>query len=129
MKIKLDENLPGRLVQALTDLGHDVDTVVLEHLVGQDDHAVWQAAQQAGRFFITQDLDFSDVRRYTPGTHRDLLLVRLASPGGTALLSRVQSLFVVEDVSTWAGGLAVATDGKLRVRRPEARRPGPRADV
>lgn len=112
MKIKLDENLPGRLVQALTDLGHDVDTVVLERLVGQDDHAVWQAAQRAGRFLITQDLDFSDVRRYTPGTHRGLLLVRLASPGGTALLSRVQSLFAVEDVSTWAGCLVVATDRK-----------------
>ena len=129
MKIKLDENLPGRLVQALTDLGHDVDTVVLERLVGQDDHAVWQAAQQAGRFLITQDLDFSDVRRYTPGTHRGLLLVRLASPGGTALLSRVRSLFTVEDVSMWAGCLVVATDRKLRVRRPKARRPGPRADV
>lgn len=87
------------------------------------------AARQAGRFLITQDLDFSDVRRYTPGTHRGLLLVRLASPGGTALLSRVQSLFAVEDVSTWAGCLVVATDRKLRVRRPEARRPGPRADV
>ena len=129
MKIKLDENLPGRLIQALTDLGHDVDTVVLERLAGQDDHAVWQAAQQAGRFLITQDLDFSDVRRYTPGTHRGLLLVRLASPGRTALLGRVQSLFAVEDVSTWAGCLVVATDRKLRVRRPETRRPGPGADA
>lgn len=118
MKIKLDENLPGRLVQTLTDLGHDVDTVVLERLAGQDDYAVWQAAQRAGRFLITQDLDFSDVRRYTPGTHRGLLLVRLASPGRTALLGRVQSLFAVEDVSTWAGCLVVATERKLRVRRP-----------
>ena len=68
MKIKLDENLPGRLVQALTDLGHDVDTVILERLAGHDDHAVWQATQQADPFLITQDLDFSDMRRYTPGT-------------------------------------------------------------
>ena len=33
MKIKLDENLPGRLVRALTELGHDTDTVVDEDLV------------------------------------------------------------------------------------------------
>ncbi len=52
MKIKFDENLPDRLVTALTDLGHDVDTVVLEHLAGKDDRAVWQAAQQAERFLI-----------------------------------------------------------------------------
>ena len=124
MKIKLDENLPGRLVPALTDLGHNVDTVVLERLAGHDDHAVWQAAQQAGRFLITQDLDFSDMRRYTPGTHGGLLLVRLRFPGRTALFDRLQSLFAVEDVSTWAGCLVVATDRKLRVRRPEAQRPG-----
>ena len=129
MKIKLDENLPGRLVQALTDLGHDVDTVVLERLAGRDDHAVWQAAQRAGRFLITQDLDFSDERRYTPGTHRGLLLVRLASPGRTALLGRVQSLFAIEDVSTWTGCLVVATDRRLRVRRPEPRRTEPRTDA
>ena len=120
MKIKLDENLPDRLVQALTDLGHDVDTVILERLAGHDDHAVWQATQQADRFLITQDLDFSDMRRYTPGTHRGLLLVRLPFPGRTALFGRIRSLFAVEDVSTWAGCLVVATDRKLRVRRPEA---------
>lgn len=118
MKIKLDENLPDRLVPALTDLGHDVDTVILEGLAGQDDHAVWQASQRADRFLITQDLDFSDLRRYTPGTHRGLLLVRLRSPGRTALFDRIHRLLAVEDVSTWAGCLVIATDRKLRIRRP-----------
>ena len=37
MNIKLDENLPHQLVQLLTDLGHDVDTVPDEHLAGRDD--------------------------------------------------------------------------------------------
>ena len=120
MRIKLDENVPDRLVTALTNLGHDVDTVVLEHLAGRDDGAVWQAAQRADRFLITQDLDFSDIRRYTPGTHCGLLLVRLRFPGRDALFDRIQSLFAVENVSTWAGCLVVASDRKLRVRRAEA---------
>jgi hypothetical protein len=34
-------------------------------------------AQRAGRFLVTQDLDFSDVRRFEPGSHHGLLLVRL----------------------------------------------------
>ena len=80
MKIKLDENLPERLASELKQLGHDIDTVPGEHLVGQTDEQVWQAAQSASRFLITQDLDFSDMRLYTPGTHAGLLLVRLASP-------------------------------------------------
>ena len=118
MRIKLDENLPDRLVAALTDLGHDVDTVVLEYLAGKDDAAVWQAAQQPDRFLITQDLDFSDIRRFTPGTHHGLLLVRLRFPGRAALFDRIQSLFAVEEVSMWTGCLVVASERKLRVRRP-----------
>ena len=77
MKIKLDENLPDRLVAVLAGLGHDVDTVRAEELIGRADSEVWNAAQAAQRFLVTQDLDFSDMRRYTAGTHAGLLLVRL----------------------------------------------------
>jgi len=119
VKIKLDENLPEGLVAALTDLGHDVDTAVREGLAGRDDGVVWNAAQAADRFLITQDLDFSDIRRYTPGTHGGLLLVRLRFPGRIALFDRVHSLLSTEDVSTWTGCLVVSSDRKLRVRRPE----------
>ena len=121
MKIKLDENLPGQLVAALTTLGHDVDTVIQERLAGVTDDAVWHAAQHAGRFLITQDLDFSDLRRFVPGTHQGLLLVRLRLPGRTALFNRIQSLFADEDVSQWTGCLLIATEHKLRIRRPETR--------
>jgi predicted nuclease of predicted toxin-antitoxin system len=53
VKIKLDENLPERLVAELRALAHDVDTVRGEHLAGHVDAEVWQAAQDAGRFLIT----------------------------------------------------------------------------
>jgi predicted nuclease of predicted toxin-antitoxin system len=58
VKIKLDENLPDRLVAVLTGLGHKVDTVRTEQLTGRADPDVWSAAQAAQRFLITQDLDF-----------------------------------------------------------------------
>lgn len=69
MKIKLDENIPVGLLTVLTNFGHDADTVQSENLTGQDDESVWKAAQETGRFFITQDLDFSDIRKFKPGTH------------------------------------------------------------
>jgi hypothetical protein len=122
VKIKLDENLPEQLAGALSELGHDADTVLLENLVGRDDDAVWTAAQERHRFLITQDLDFSDIRKFAPGTHAGLLLVRLRVPGRMALAERIQSLFVTEDVSTWSGCLVVATERKIRVRRPGASR-------
>jgi predicted nuclease of predicted toxin-antitoxin system len=37
VKIKLDENLPERLVTVLTRLGHEVDTVYAERLNGRVD--------------------------------------------------------------------------------------------
>jgi predicted nuclease of predicted toxin-antitoxin system len=70
VKIKVDENLPARLVEALQQLGQDADSVESEQLVGREDPDV--AAQAAGRFFITQDLDFSDERRFAAGTHHGL---------------------------------------------------------
>jgi predicted nuclease of predicted toxin-antitoxin system len=73
VRIKLDENMPESLVAVLSDLGHDVDTVPSKHIVGQEDGVVWRAAQADRRFLVTQDLDFSDIRLFEPGTHHGLL--------------------------------------------------------
>jgi predicted nuclease of predicted toxin-antitoxin system len=87
MKVKLDENLPARLVELLEALGHEVDTVPAEQLAGMPDLDVWAAARAAGRLFITQGLDFSDVRQFAPGSHPGILVVRLREPGRTPLSS------------------------------------------
>jgi len=89
MKIKLDENLPKSLVDALSALGHDVDTAPAEGLAGHPDSDVWRAAQATERFLITQDLDFSDVHAFAPGAHYGILLIRLRRPSRTGLRARV----------------------------------------
>jgi len=118
MKIKLDENIPTSLQDLIAAHGHDVDTVVSEGIAGRDDSVVWRHACKAGRFLITQDLDFSDIRRFTPGTHHGILLVRLRDPGILALRARIEGLLQTEDLETWASCVVVATDTKLRIRRP-----------
>lgn len=118
MKIKLDENLPSVLALDLRVLGHDVETVREEGLEGEDDAPIWQAAQHEERFLITQDLDFSDTRKFAPGSHQGLLLVRLHDPGRMALRAIVQHIFVSERVTDWAGCFVVATDRKIRIIRP-----------
>jgi len=118
MKLKLDENLPESLLLELAGLNHDVDNVRQEGLAGQVDPAIWTAAQSEGRFLITQDLDFSDIRQFQPGTHRGLLLVRLPEAGRFALTQRIIEIFRNEDVESWAGCFAVLSPHKLRVHRP-----------
>ena len=109
MKIKLDENLSARLVRLLAALGHDTDSVPQEGLAGRPDSDIWTAAQTTQRFLITQDLDFSDIRRYAPGTHHGLLLVRLRAPGRDALARRVQAAFQAEPVESWKRAFIVIT--------------------
>jgi predicted nuclease of predicted toxin-antitoxin system len=116
MKIKLDENLPIRLARVLVAQGHDVHTVPEENLGGRPDADIWRAVCAEGRFLITQDLDFSDTRRFAPGTHAGLLLLRLRQPGSGALVAAVEA--IAADIAAWAGCFVVVTENKVRVKRP-----------
>lgn len=120
MRIKLDENIPARLARDLSDLGHDIETVVGEGLTGGDDGHIWQAVQRETRFLVTQDLDFSDIRRFAPGTHAGLLLVRLREPGRKALAQAVRRVFSSQTAADLNGCFVVITETKLRVLRPAA---------
>jgi hypothetical protein len=80
---------------------------------------VWEAVQRDERFLITQHLNFSDARRFAPGTHHGILLIRLHSPSRFSLIGRIEELFQCENVSEWTGCFVVATDPKVRVRRPQ----------
>jgi len=121
MKIKLDENLPARLVPLLSKLGHQVDTVSDEGLTGKPDNDVWHKVIQEDRFLITQDLDFSDTRQFQPGTHPGILLVRLREPGANALLEQIGRVIQENSLEDWFGCFIVLTEHKLRVRRPETK--------
>jgi len=118
MKIKLDENIPVRVASILANLGHDTDTVPTEGLGGRNDQDIWEVAQKMSRFFITQDLDFSNIKNFIPGTHQGLLILRLRDPGRNTLLQRIETIFKTEDVNGWEGCFVVATDRKIRVRCP-----------
>ncbi len=115
MKIKLDENLTVALVPILEKLGHDVQTTIEEGLKGKRDQDIWEAAQLEERFLMTQDMDFSDIRRFAPGTHQGILLLRLHSPNQAAIVSRVADLFANENTEAWRRCFVVATEHKLRV--------------
>jgi predicted nuclease of predicted toxin-antitoxin system len=116
MKVKLDENLPSRLVGILSELGHEIDTIPQEGLKGCNDEQVWEAAQRSGRFLITQDLNFSNINLFKPGTHYGLLLIRLRNPGRNALLDRIETILKTEEIERWRGCFVVVTDRKIRVR-------------
>ncbi len=105
MKIKLDENLPDVLAGSLENLG-------------RNDRVVWEVAQAESRFLITQDLDFSDIHKFAPGTHAGILLVRLHAPSRQNIIAALEYIFRTENVEQWSGCFVIATERKTRVIRP-----------
>ena len=87
MLIKLDENLPGEIAFGLSQLGHGVHTTREQGLAGHPDSDIWTTCQQEKRFLITQDLDFSDLRGFAPGTDHGYSLFDYMTPAGGTLLS------------------------------------------
>jgi predicted nuclease of predicted toxin-antitoxin system len=120
MRLKLDENLPLRLVDALKALGHDVDTVEGEGLAGHPDPEVWTAAQKEKRVVVTQDLFFADVRQHPPGEHPGVVLIRMGEPGRDGVYDRVLEVFKAEDTAGWEACNVVITEVKVRVRRAQS---------
>ncbi len=117
MKIKLDENIPASVVECLNPVANDIHTVHEEGLTGVSDLALWQVCQREQRFLITQDLDFSDIRRFRPGTHPGILLLRLKDPGAKALRRLLSRLMAEYDLNTWRGCLVVASERKIRIQK------------
>ncbi len=117
MKVKLDENLPAELVEHFAALHHDVHTVSSEQLTGRDDGVIFRAALQENRLLLTQDLDFSDRRRFKPGTHPGIVLVRLRDPNRRRLVERIKLILQTYDIETWAGCFVVVGDSRLRIIR------------
>ena len=88
-----------------------------ERLNGSDDPTIADAARAAGRFLITQDIGFADLRKLVGASMPGMMLLRLRDPGRAAIVHRVQSVVAAHDADTWSGCLVVVSDRKVRIRK------------
>ncbi len=120
LAIKLDENLSRAHADFLRSEGYAADRVHDQGLSGASDPTVWKQVLSEGRFFITLDLDFSDVRRFEPGSHPGILLIRARSKSREAVASVLRRVVAERSLESLRGCLAVADEALTRVRRPQA---------
>ncbi len=118
MKVKVDENLPVTVAALLRDRGVHADTVSDEGLIGASDATVFDATQGEDRLIITLDRGFGDVRRYPPGSHAGVVVLRLDSDGPRSAAAAVMLLLDHHDLRDLRGTITVMHRGTLRVRRP-----------
>jgi len=118
VRIKLDENLPRSAETVFDAAGHEVDTVEDEGLGGAADPSVARAATEAGRLIVTLDRGFGDIRRYPPGSHAGIVVLRVDDHSASAIVEALTVLVSSTDLESLKKCVAVYRDGELRVRRP-----------
>jgi predicted nuclease of predicted toxin-antitoxin system len=116
--VKLDENLGTSHVRWLSRHGYRVQRIHEQGLSGQPDDRVWRKICEERAFFITLDLDFSDIRRFPPARHPGILLLRPKSRGRRAVQKVLLRVVTKTPLEELIGCLAVADGLRTRIRRP-----------
>ena len=112
-KFLANENVPGEVVEAARQAGHDL-TWIAESSPGAGDDAVLAAALAEGRVLLTFDKDFGEMafRQGKTATCGVILLrPRLSEPDYVVRFTLAVLALQVQ----WKGQFSVAQEGKLRV--------------
>jgi predicted nuclease of predicted toxin-antitoxin system len=117
-RIKIDEDLPGQIAGLLAARGHDARTVVGQGWQGTPDEILWRRVQGEGRWLITADKGFADLRLHPPGSHFGLILLRPSEESRRAYLELIKAALEQMDFNDAAGSVVVVTDRGIRTRRP-----------
>jgi predicted nuclease of predicted toxin-antitoxin system len=118
LNIKVDEDLPLKIPEMLRRAGHNVETVIGQGMGGAKDPVLWQSVQSEQRFLITADKGFADIRRYPPGTHNGVLLLRPDEDGIEPLVDLVRRVLRGEGLDRLRGTVTVVTPRAIRIRKP-----------
>jgi hypothetical protein len=119
VRFKLDENVTTVAKDLLVGLGHDVDTVFDEKLVGRSDADVLSAAVAGERALVSFDLGFGDPRRYSAGSHCGVILLRLRDQQPGNVVAVLQGLAENHDLDELTGCVVVVTERMVRIRWPD----------
>jgi predicted nuclease of predicted toxin-antitoxin system len=121
-RLKVDEDLPRQIADLLEARGHDAGTVVGQGLQGIADAILWPRVQQELRWFVTADKGFGDLRRYPPGTHAGVILLRAREESRRAYLELAEKAVSRLDLDQLSGAVIVVTPRGIRMRRSPGRR-------
>ena len=114
LRVVANENMPGTVIRALRDLGHDVLSVK-ESMRGEADERILARAQAEQRLVVTQDKDFGELAFHArlPATC-GVVLFRLTGADPDADNRRI--LQTLAGPTVWVGHFAVVTESRIRIR-------------
>jgi predicted nuclease of predicted toxin-antitoxin system len=113
----VDEDLPRQLAELLVGRGHDTATVVEQGWQGKPDHDLWSCIQDERRWLITADKGFADLRRYPPGNHCGVILLRASEESRRAYMELAVIALDRVDLNQLGGAVVIVTGRRVRIRR------------
>lgn len=114
MRVLANENLPGEVVEALREKGHDIVWIRTE-APGSKDRTILRRAQIEKRIIITFDKDFGELAFHSrlPASC-GIVLFRISAPSPASVMQKVVE--TLESRSDWEGNFAVVEDWQIRIR-------------
>jgi predicted nuclease of predicted toxin-antitoxin system len=117
MRFKIDENLHDDVAALFAAAGHDVHTVYDEGLRGSRDDALMQHCNADGRALVTLDLDFADIRTYSPASHSGIIVLRVASQSRQHVLHVLKPAIALLASEALVGRLWIVAEAGVRIRQ------------
>ena len=119
MKLKLDENLGRRGLEAFQRAGHDVSSIHLQGMAGATEESVFSVCRNEGRVVVTLDLDFSNPLVFDPRPTAGVAVIRLSrNPTPSELSTAVERLIAALADSSIAASRWVVHHDRIRVWSP-----------
>ena len=109
--------VPPAVTERLREAGHDAVGVVEQAMAGWKDPALWEAIQEEGRFAVTSDKGFGDIRAYPPGAHAGILVLRPDQDRIRPLVELTDLVLERARLEDLARYVSVVTPRGLRTRR------------
>lgn len=117
IRVKIDEDLPIQMTEIFAQHGYEATTVVEQGWQGLADEQLWPRVQQEGRFLVTADKGFADLRTHPPGSHSGILLLRLDEESRRSYLALAGAVLQQLDIDGHVGDVIVASPRGIRIRR------------
>lgn len=116
-RLKVDEDLPCEIADLLSAHGHDAATVAAQGWTGMADIILWPRVQNERRWLVTADKGFADLRRFPPGSHAGVILLRAQQESRRAYLSLAAMALDHLILDELAGAIVVVSYRGIRIRR------------
>ena len=116
MEFKIEENLPIEVAELLRQAGYGAATVLEQNLGGRADSDVASVCQREGFALVTLDMDFADIRAYSPEEYPGIIVLRLKQQDKPHVLEILTRLMQVLPVEPLEQHLWIVEERRVRIR-------------